>query len=204
LVATISKGLSDKIFEHFNLKRRPYTINTALPSRYVCDKLPLRKPGKIVICIARFDSQKDHLLLLTSFKTVVNTLPDSELWLVGDGPLKEDLQQLTSQLNIVNNVKFLGFGLVILEAMSRGIPVIASDCEFGPSEILDKGNYGLLTPVGDSSSLAKSLIRLLTDKKLNNHYSKFGFNRSKDYSRKKSMIDYKKLIVSAALNKIPY
>lgn len=51
-----------------------------------------------------------------------------------------------------------GFGNVIVEAMSFGLPVVATNCNYGPSEILDGGRYGRLAPVSDSYSLAKAIL----------------------------------------------
>ena len=56
---------------------------------------------------------------------------------------------------------FEGFGLVLVEAMALGTPVVATNCPFGPSEILDKGKYGELVPIGDERALAQALARTL-------------------------------------------
>jgi glycosyltransferase involved in cell wall biosynthesis len=56
-----------------------------------------------------------------------------------------------------------GMGLVLIEAMALGIPVVATDCESGPAEVLDRGRYGLLVPSGDGDALADGIRRLLGD-----------------------------------------
>lgn len=224
LVATISNGLSNSLCNYFKLKHEPLILHTALPRSLRRQRNPGRKPGNIVICIARFDPQKDHICLLKAFREVLPSVPGAKLWLVGDGPLKSDLVAAVSALGIKKSVKFFGwiqnpnkylsrssvlvlptkwegFGLVLLESMSNGVPVIASDCDFGPSEILGKGKYGILTPVGDSEYLAKSIKDLLLDSKKLNHYAKLGYLRSKFYSGNKSSALYRKIIISAALGK---
>ena len=59
--------------------------------------------------------------------------------------------------------RFEGFPLVLLEALAAGAPVIAADCRFGPSEILDAGRYGDLIPVGSQDALVAQMDRFLLD-----------------------------------------
>jgi glycosyltransferase involved in cell wall biosynthesis len=226
LVATVSKKLSLGIYNFFGLKRTPTTIGTALPQHnYYNQKGNFTKMNNTVISIARFDNQKDHETLLKAFVVVKKQIPDARLWLVGDGPLKNKFEKMSVELGLSKHVKFYGwvqnpsnllvksnvfvlstkwegFGLVILEAMSFGIPVIASDCNYGPSEITGNNKYGILTSVGNVSSLAKSIIRLLTDHDLNKKYSNLGYNRSKEFSQDYVLPQYKKVILLASENKL--
>jgi len=57
-----------------------------------------------------------------------------------------------------------GFGNVIVEALAVGTPVVSTDCESGPAEILDHGRYGDLVPVGDYHALAKVILGVLSGK----------------------------------------
>ena len=57
--------------------------------------------------------------------------------------------------------KYEGFSVVIAEALSVGIPVVSTDCPSGPSEILEDGKYGLLSPVNDYKALAMNIIETL-------------------------------------------
>lgn len=56
-----------------------------------------------------------------------------------------------------------GFGNVLVEAMSHGTPVVATDCRSGPREILADGRFGRLVPVGDDTALAAAMIATLDD-----------------------------------------
>jgi glycosyltransferase involved in cell wall biosynthesis len=221
LVATVSNKLSESVYNFFGLRKKPLTISTALPLAPYRKKMNYVGPGNNVISIARLDNQKDHKTLLTAFKIVITKIPDAKLWIVGDGPLRSELEKRSRNLGLIRSVKFFGwvqnpypllnksdlfvlstkwegFGLVILEAMSHSVPVIASDCDFGPNEILGKNKYGILAPVGDSAYLARSIIKLLLNRSLNKHYSTLGYKRSKEFTQNAALAQYKRIIISAS------
>lgn len=134
-----------------------------------------------IIHVASFDTMKGHRDLLQAYVKTARTLP---LVLIGKGPLENEMKQLAIQLGIDNDVKFLGFqknpyplmtaaallvltskfegfGYVIVEAQALDVPVISTDCPFGPRELLPKQN---LVPVDDIEALAtlmnKAIINL--------------------------------------------
>jgi glycosyltransferase involved in cell wall biosynthesis len=78
--------------------------------------------------------------------------------------------------------RYEGFALVLLEALSCGVPAVAMDCPAGPREILDGGRYGLLVPDGDEVAMTEALGRLLCDANLRAHYADLGKERAKHYS----------------------
>jgi glycosyltransferase involved in cell wall biosynthesis len=139
----------------------------------------------VVIGVGRFAEQKEFSVLLEAFDLLTSRL-DVQLVLAGDGPLREELQALTRELGLEENVDFLGFvsnpykymkeadllaisshyegfGVVATEALACGTPVVSTDCPGGPSDILEDGQYGELVDVGDAHGLANAMHRVLED-----------------------------------------
>ncbi len=123
-----------------------------------------------IIHVASFDTMKGHHDLVHAYARTDRKLP---LVLVGKGKLEDEIKQLTIQLGIDDCVKFLGFqsnpypliasaalllltskfegfGYTIVEAQALKVPVISTDCPFGPRELLPKQN---LTPIDDIDAL---------------------------------------------------
>jgi glycosyltransferase involved in cell wall biosynthesis len=111
------------------------------------------------VTMGRLASQKGHWHLIRAFRKITDHMPEMELAILGEGPLEEYLKKLVSDLNLEDQIKFLGFQSnpyphlanstmfilpslyegfpnVLIEAMACGIPVLASDCYTGPREIL--------------------------------------------------------------------
>jgi glycosyltransferase involved in cell wall biosynthesis len=124
-----------------------------------------------IIHVASFDTMKGHRDLLKAYAKTEQKLP---LILVGKGKLEAEIKELAIQLSISDGVRFLsfqtnpypliasaalmvvtskfeGFGYVIVEAQALGVPVISTDCPFGPRELLPTKN---LIPVGDIDGLS--------------------------------------------------
>ena len=59
--------------------------------------------------------------------------------------------------------RFEGFGLVLIEAMAQGLPIVAFDCRYGPGEIVQQGRTGQLVPASDLNAFAAALDRLIRD-----------------------------------------
>src|SRR5690606_19607980 len=142
------------------------------------------------LSIGRLVYQKGFDDLLRAFAEVHAKMPELNLLILGNGPLEADLRALAHELNISDHVHLIGFrpnpidymkraslfvmssrhegfGNVLVEALSAGIPVVSTDCDYGPSEILEQGRYGALVPVGDVSSLALAIetaLEILPDR----------------------------------------
>jgi glycosyltransferase involved in cell wall biosynthesis len=80
--------------------------------------------------------------------------------------------------------------------MSRGMTVIASDCKYGPPEIIEKNKYGLLVPVGSISDMGEAIVSLLLNRTKRSYYSQMALKRSKYYSREKMLKTYNNVLIS--------
>ena len=143
------------------------------------------KKGPTVLHVGRFVEAKNHSGLLRIFEHVRQQLPSAQLWLVGDGRLKPEIERLIKQRHLEDCVTCLGnrtdvpelmhradvllfpslnegFGMVAIEANAAGLPVVASKIP-GIDEAVIDGFTGVLHGVRDERRLAKSVVRFLTD-----------------------------------------
>lgn len=206
------------------------------------DALGIFRDSFVFINIGKFVPLKGQIHLIKSFKIVVKTYNKAKLVILGDGILKTALKDLVIRLNLEKSVFFLGihsnifpflknsdcfvftslwegFGFVILEALSMNIPVISTDCKFGPREILCPeldllenikypfyGKYGILTKPfnyklklndltlsDEEKMLADVMIKIIEQSDLRKKYSN-GLIRAKDFDEKKLIIKWEKLI----------
>jgi L-malate glycosyltransferase len=148
-------------------------------------RLRLDPHRRYVACIARFHPVKDHAMLLSAFAQVAAALPDVDLLLAGDGPLREQLVAQAAVLGVSARVQFLGVrndvadilqasdvfaltsiseaaSLTLLEAMASALPVVVTAVGGNP-EIVVHGEHGYLVPRGDAAAAAGALATLLRD-----------------------------------------
>jgi glycosyltransferase involved in cell wall biosynthesis len=78
-----------------------------------------------------------------------------------------------------------GFGLVLVEAMALGLPIVATRCPGGPVDILEDGRCGVLVPPGDHHAVAQTLGELLDDESRRKELVQAGLRRAEDFSPKR-------------------
>ena len=147
--------------------------------------LGLDRSRKYVACVARFHPVKDHRTLIDAFGIVAAERHDTDLLLVGDGVLRDELERQCRELGLSSRVRFLGVrddvadilravdifaltsvseaaSITLLEAMGSGLPVVVTAVGGNP-EIVRDGVDGLLAPRGDAKAIGAALTRLLED-----------------------------------------
>jgi glycosyltransferase involved in cell wall biosynthesis len=141
-----------------------------------------RSGPPLFVTAGRLVPIKDHETLLRAF-AIYRERHDGRLLILGAGPLRDALGTLADELGLNGAVDFLGFqsnplpyiqradafvlssyaegfGNVLVEAMGCGTPVISTNCEHGPTEILEHGRYGLLASPRDPRALADAMSRV--------------------------------------------
>lgn len=169
-------------------------------------------PHSFILGAGRLVPQKGFSTLLEAFAVIAGEVPALNLVIAGEGPLRETLIRQSNLLGIGGRVHFPGvvrpltklmeraevfvltsryegFGNVLLEAMSAGAPVISSNCDSGPREILEDGKWGSLVPVGDVQAFAEAMKQALTTSNHPNVRS-----RAEDFSIEKTTTGFLKLL----------
>lgn len=149
-------------------------------------KLLNRRP--YILSVGRIDADKGFDLLIDAYNLLDE--PCVDLLILGMGPLQNELQEKVIRLGLQHKIKFIGFKEnlqdyyanaclfvlaskvegypnVLIEAMSFGCAVIAANCDFGPSEIIEHGINGLLVKPNDVYGLAEAMQAVLSNRSLN-------------------------------------
>jgi glycosyltransferase involved in cell wall biosynthesis len=168
----------------------------------------------VLISVGRLGQEKNFTTLIQAVATVITARSHVRLVIIGDGPEEKDLKKLAAKLDITQNVDFTGRipfedvpkylkaadifcfasvtetqGLVTMEAMAAGLPVVAVDAT-GTRDAVADGKEGLLTP-NDSDALAKAIKKVVDDKALQ---EKFRRNVSKKVKQFDMNLQAKRLI----------
>ena len=174
------------------------------------------KEGLInIVTVARLHNQKNpHRLLETALLAKKEGLKLKFHWL-GNGPLRDEMETLTNENHLTEWIEFYGFkdnpypyisqadmmvlpsdaegfGLVLCEAMSLGIPVISTPTA-GPKEILENDRYGLITDFSPQSIL-EAVKRIINDRELKNQLIEAGKKRVEQFSVENAMEQFYRLI----------
>lgn len=173
----------------------------------------------IVITVAELHERKGQKYLLQAIPEIVKKFPNVKFIFIGGGPNRENLENLAKKLHIENHVEFLGkqkeipkflkssdifclpscreaFGLVNLEAMITGLPVIATRTGGIPEVIIDN-KTGLLVESENSRELSRTLEKLIADPQLRNRLADAGQKRLlKNFTAIKMAQEYEKIYAS--------
>ena len=192
---------SDKIaVAHYGLEHKWLADEELRAARQnLSRELRLESDALLLGLVCRIVEQKGIAYALRAFQQIRQRFPTARLIIAGDGDLRAQLEALTRELGIDEYVHWLGwrsdalkligafdvllmpslwegFGLVLLEAMSRRVPVIASRVSAIP-EVVIHGETGLLVEARDVDALADAMTRLLEDHALRQHMGLLGAAR---------------------------
>lgn len=190
---------------HYGLDELP-----AAPSRPTPEEAGITAGAPLALAVGRLIPQKDHATLLAAFARVRAERPDARLAILGSGPLESDLRNLATRLGIGDAValpgrteirdwlgradafahssRWEGFGIVLLEAMLAGLPIVATRVSAVP-EIVVEGETGFLVEAGDAKGLARGLGRLLADRELARRLGSAGERRARSEFSVERMIE---------------
>ena len=239
LLIAVSEGVKKELIQDFNINQSKVKIisnpvdveriedlaREEVNDEWFNENLP------IIINMGGLKRAKGQWHLIRAFSKV-RKRKQCRLVICGDGVLKSYLEGLVSDLNLKNDVKFLGWKdnpfeyiskasvfafsslwealpYALIEAMACGCPIIATDCKYGPREILVDGEYGILVPPMDGKfykasnpltpeeeRLVHEIIKLLEDDKLRKGYAERAKERAMDFDVGKSMKQYEEVLIS--------
>lgn len=160
--------------------------------------------NKVVITAGRLVKPKNFQSLISAWADVNRHSPDWKLKIFGDGEKREELQKQIDLKNLSDSVLLCGFtdhifeemadasifvlssmcegfGLVLIEAMSCGLPVVSYDCPCGPKDIITNEKEGFLAHLDDQKALSGKLQLLITNYRMRKIMSQYAVERSKYY-----------------------
>lgn len=224
VIIPLSKGVASELVDYYHVpKAKIRVIYNPIDLEQISDlkcrpvkEYAFQEGVPVILTVGRLAAQKNQALLIRAFARVLKRI-QAHLLIIGSGPLENDLKCLADLHGIRDQVFFLGwqsnpyqymycsqvfvlssdyegFGNVIVEAMACGCPVISSNCNYGPSEILEDGRYGVLFPPGDEDALVEAICRILSDASVRKELSESGEFRANEFSLPRITAQFEELI----------
>lgn len=208
-VTAVSQNLKEETFSHFDITREIEVIPNfidlnrfSLKPRQHFKQAIAPEHERILVHTSNFRKVKRTTDVIRIFKEVREKMP-CKLLMVGDGPERTNAEQLSRDLGVSQDVRFLGkqdaieeilsvsdlflipsgsesFGLAALEAMACKVPVISSNTG-GLPELNVDGVTGFMSDVGDVKAMAKNAIYILEDNERLETFKEAALNRAKDF-----------------------
>lgn len=198
-------AMTSGAMEYFpeRMRRRSWVIPNAvdLPPDWTC-----KRGGGVVTAVGRLTHQKGFDILLEAFAKIEGAFPDWRLIIWGEGEDRDKLEKMRRALGLDGRVempgvtarpvqwvetadvfvlssRYEGWGIVLLEAMAAGLPVVSFNCRWGPATMITDGEDGLLVVPEHAEALATSLARVLSDEALRTRLSSRAAETAKRYAR---------------------
>jgi glycosyltransferase involved in cell wall biosynthesis len=189
-VLVLATGARDDLIENFgvpaqkiHVMRSNAVIDPGTEARLSKAAFEHPRERGLIVWVGRLSPEKDPLLAVEAL-SLLPASTGAHLRFVGDGTMKTAILARAAELGVADRVataghvsdpfqsllaaelalctsRFEGFGNAIVEALACGTPVVATDCPWGPREILESGRYGKLVPIGDATGLAAAIVQTL-------------------------------------------
>ncbi|HJU56724.1 MAG TPA: glycosyltransferase [Pyrinomonadaceae bacterium] len=226
-IVALSKGVAaDLVSLSPRMGDRMTVIHNAGIEEEVLEKARERVPtgelpdAPLIVACGRLKAMKGFSTLLDALVEVRKSVA-AHLWLIGEGEQRPFLEKKIKRLRLSDCVRLLGFqqnpfkymaaadlfvlsssfegfGNVIVEAMACGVPVVATDCPFGPGEIIADGENGILVAPDSARALTDGILRVLLDEKLKKRLARGGTMRAHDFDARAISRAYGELFLHVA------
>ncbi|MGY1436079.1 glycosyltransferase family 4 protein [Streptomyces reniochalinae] len=202
-----------------DVRARIVCVPNAVPP---ADVEPSDGQAKLIVAAGRLIKVKRYDRLLRAFALVADKHPDWSLRLYGRGPQRDALRRTLDGLGLSDRAFMMGahspietewakgsiaavssdgesFGMTLVEAMHCGVPVVSTDCPYGPGEIIANGRDGLLAPLGENEdtnvhAYADALLHLVEDPALRTRMGHAAREKAARYSPRRIAGEYEELM----------
>ena len=221
IVAT--EGMKAELVEHYGAcDTHVHVIPNSIDMERIFSVPPAKVENDIplIVTSGRLAPEKDVGTLLHAFALIRSQTP-CRLILLGEGSERAALEAITQELGLDDDVffygfhtdpfsviksadvfvhtsQFEGFGNVLIEAMACNVPIVATDCDFGPREIIQHGVNGLLVAPGDHFDLAQAILTILRNPDLATRMTHHATSELKKYAPQSMSAAYTKVITDLA------
>lgn len=234
VILPVSEGIRDALIEHYGVNTRYQVITNVVDLSDIQHKMAepvddINFDRFTFVKLASFNPWKDHITLIEAFRRLDRK--DIQLLLIGKGGRIDEIRELVNSLGLEKDILFLGYkrnpfkylgrsdcfvfvsnfegqGQVMMEAMACNLPVISTDCETGPREVLapgtsptfnegqnvEHGKYGVLVPVGNAQALTEAMLEMIEDSEFRRLYREKGLERAGDYDKEIVLAEIRPII----------
>lgn len=179
---------------------------------------------KKAVAVGRLERQKGFDILINIWKDVATEYPDWQLHIYGEGPLREELQDLINASGLQGKIilygtcanmlerytgyslhimtsRYEGLPMTLIEAQACGLPSVVSDFKYGARDIVTNKKNGLIVSQGDTEAFTDALCKMMADKELRARYGTEAANMAGRFFKEKIMPEWKKTIMELRKDK---